>query len=82
MSQDKIFVGSTRVKNAKYGEIINVGFNEKDINLLKENLNERGWVNINLKSKKAGGYYAELEQPMAAGATAGPAANTQDDDLF
>lgn len=81
MSQDKIFVGSTRVKNAKYGEIINVGFNEKDINLLKENLNERGWVNINLKSKKAGGYYAELEQPMQTTGAA-PASNTQDDDLF
>jgi hypothetical protein len=82
MSQDKIFVGSTRVKNAKYGEIINIGFNEKDLKVLKDNINERGWVNINLKSKKAGGYYAELEQPMAAGATAGSASNTQDDDLF
>lgn len=81
MSQDKIFVGSTRVKNAKYGDIINIGFNEKDINLLKENINERGWVNINLKSKKAGGYYAELEQPMEAN---GPvqAANTVEEDIF
>lgn len=82
MSQDKIFVGSTRVKNAKYGEIINVGFNEKDIKLLKDNLNERGWVNINLKSKKAGGYYAELEQPMATSGASAGASNTVDDDLF
>ncbi len=81
MSQDKIFVGSTRVKNAKYGDIINVGFNEKDINLLKENLNERGWVNINLKTKKAGGYYAELEQPMESNGPAMPA-NTVEEDIF
>lgn len=80
MSQDKIFVGSTRVKNAKYGDIINVGFNQKDLDLLKNNLNERGWVNINLKSKKDGGFYAELEQPMQAKAAG--ASNTVDDDLF
>ncbi len=79
MSQDKIFVGSTRVKEGKYGQIINVGFSQKDIDLLSKNLNDRGWVNINLLSKRDGGMYAELEQKKTAPATA---TNTQDDDLF
>lgn len=79
MSQDKVFVGSTRVKDGKYGQIINIGLNEKDLKVLKENLNERGWVNINLKGKKDGGMYAELEQGKPSPAAA---ANNQDDDLF
>jgi len=79
MSKDKVFVGSTRVKQGKYGQIINIGLNQKDLNLLSENLNERGWVNINLLGKKDGGMYAELEQGKPVPAAA---ANTQDDDLF
>ena len=79
MSQDKIFVGSTRVKEGKYGQIINVGFSQKDIDLLSNNLNERGWVNINLLSKRDGGMYAELAQKKPAPAAA---TNQQDDDLF
>lgn len=82
MSQDKkekVFVGSTRVKDGKYGQIVNVGFSQKDIDLLSSNLNDRGWVNINLLSKRDGGMYAELEQKKPA---PGAAANTQDDDLF
>jgi len=76
---DKQFVGSTRVKTTKYGQIINLGLNEKDLNLLKGNLNDRGWVNIDLKSKKDGGFYAEIPTMEFKGAKA---ANTQDDDLF
>ena len=77
--KEKVFVGSTRVKEGRYGQIINVGFSQKDLDLLTNNLNERGWVNINLLGKKDGGMYAELEQKTAGSAAA---ANNQDDDLF
>ena len=49
---DKQFVGSTRVKTTKYGQIINLGLNASDLEKLKGNLNDRGWVNIDLKSRK------------------------------
>jgi hypothetical protein len=76
---DKQFVGSTRVKTTKYGQIINLGLNEKDLNLLKSKMNDRGWVNIDLKSKKDGGFYAEIPTMEFKGASA---TNAQDDDLF
>jgi hypothetical protein len=46
---------------------------------LKANLNDRGWVNIDLKSKKDGGFYAEIPTMDLKGAAA---TNAQDDDLF
>jgi len=49
---EKKFVGSTRVKTTKYGQIINLGLKASDLETLKANLNDRGWVNIDLKSKK------------------------------
>lgn len=75
---EKQFVGSTRVKTTKYGQIINLGLNQKDLDLLKSKLNDKGWVNIDLKSKKDGGFYAEIPtMDFPAAAT-----NAQDDDLF
>lgn len=76
---DKQFVGSTRVKTTKYGQIINLGLNASDLEKLKGNLNDRGWVNIDLKSKKDGGFYAEIPTMEFKGASA---TNAQDDDLF
>jgi len=76
---DKQFVGSTRVKTTKYGQIINLGLNQKDLDLLSSKLNDKGWVNIDLKSKKDGGFYAEI--PTMDFKTA-VATNTEDDDLF
>ena len=75
---EKKFVGSTRVKTTKYGQIINLGLKASDLETLKANLNDRGWVNIDLKSKKDGGFYAEIPTTEFKGATA----NTQDDDSF
>lgn len=76
---EKKFVGSTRVKTTKYGQIINLGLKASDLETLKANLNDRGWVNIDLKSKKDGGFYAEIPtmdfKPVAA-------TNATDDDLF
>lgn len=74
---EKQFVGSTRVKTTKYGQIINLGLNSKDLEKLQSNLNDKGWVNIDLKTKKDGGFYAEIPTMEYKAA-----ANAQDDDLF
>lgn len=76
---DKQFVGSTRVKTTKYGQIINLGLNQKDLDLLSSKLNDKGWVNIDLKSKKDGGFYAEIPTMDFKPAVA---TNTEDDDFL
>lgn len=47
----KIYIGKIEKKETQYGEIIKVGINEGDIQKLTDNLSERGWVNLVIKSK-------------------------------
>lgn len=47
----KIYVGKIEEKETQYGKIIKVGINEADIQKLTDNLSERGWVNLVIKSR-------------------------------
>ena len=46
---DLCFVGCVREVRTKFGVIIRVSFNKDDVQLLSENLNESGFVNLQLK---------------------------------
>lgn len=48
---DKIYCGSGKIINTKYGELTKISFTTKDIEILKENL-VNGWVNLDLKEKQ------------------------------
>ena len=75
------YIGSTKTVKTKYGEIIKLGLNQEHLEKLTSELNERGWVNIEVKPSKSGGWYSEIEAPREAVAQA-PASQTEDSDLF
>ena len=52
-----LFVGNCKARTNKFNtEEINLGFNASHLNLLLENVNENGWVNIAMRRGKAGMY--------------------------
>lgn len=55
---DKKFIG--RTKAGKYPDQIEIGLQQKDIDLLQQNL-KNGWVNIRAnKGRESGKYYSEI----------------------
>ena len=69
---EKIFIGKIQVKDTQYGEIIKVGFSEKDLETLAEHKNERGWVNISILNSKNGGKYGIIDTYQPAKPQAKP----------
>ena len=56
---DKKFVGKT--KEGKYPDQVEIGFQQKDLDLLQQSINEKGWVNIRVnKGRESGKYYTEI----------------------
>lgn len=49
---DKIYVGSGKVVKTNFGELTKLSFSEEDLQKMKMNLNERGYVNLVLKQKQ------------------------------
>ena len=63
---DKIFCGSGRIINTKFGELTKMSFSKTDLETLQSNLNEKGWVTVAVKEKrnKVGGkptHYVEVD---------------------
>ena len=48
---EKIYCGSAKTVNTKYGDLIKVSFSKKDIDTMQENL-KNGWINLVIKEKK------------------------------
>lgn len=67
---------TVRAIDTKYGQLIKFGINKDSI--LDNPYNERGWVNIVLKTSKAGKMYAEIDtyNPNGSNASAGQTDNT------
>lgn len=60
---EKIFADGLNIKSkeTQYGEIIKLGVNyEKFTEFLAKYVNERGYVNIDIKKGQSGKYYSEL----------------------
>lgn len=69
---DKIFADglSLKSKETQYGEIIKLGINyEKFTEFLAKYVNERGYVNIDLKKGKSGNWYSELNTYNSSSST-------------
>jgi hypothetical protein len=75
---DKVFVGKTSVVNTKYGQIVKVALGPQDFEVLMNSKNEKGWVNLEMKDKRDGGKYIQLQQAMPKAA----AVNDTDDMPF
>lgn len=64
MANDKVFVGKTNVVNTKFGQIVKVALGPQDFEVLQNNKNEKGWVNLEIKDKRDGGKYIQLQGEM------------------
>lgn len=49
---EKIYVGSGKIVNTKFGEMTKLSFSKKDLQTMMDNLSEQGWVNLALKEKQ------------------------------
>jgi len=49
---EKKYVGNSRNIQGKFGEIQKLSFSRKDLEILLDNLNEKGYVNLNRIAKK------------------------------
>tara|TARA_R100000406_G_scaffold94065_1_gene85154 strand:- start:187 stop:426 length:240 start_codon:yes stop_codon:yes gene_type:complete len=67
---DKVFVGKTTVVNTKYGQIVKVALGPQDFEVLTNNKNDKGWVNLEIKDKRDGGKYIQLQGEMKPKAAA------------
>jgi len=84
---DKIYCGSGKEITTQYGVITKVSFMEKDLDTLRNNL-ENGWVNISVMKKKdpqpgKPTHYCVIDQwkpDNAKGDQPQPSVNTDDDE--
>lgn len=77
---DKVFVGKTNVVNTKYGQIVKVAFGPQDFEVLMNAKNDKGWVNLEIKDKRDGGKYIQLQGEMQ-GQPKAAAVNDTDDGM-
>ncbi len=61
---DKVFVGKTTVVNTKFGQIVKVALGPQDFEVLTNNKNDKGWVNLEIKDKRDGGKYIQIQGEM------------------
>jgi hypothetical protein len=66
MENEKVFLGRVKKVITKNGNITKISFGQKDLDILKSNMNEQGWSNWNLKESMSGNLYIELDtwKPM------------------
>lgn len=62
MEKSNTFIGKTKVVTTKYGEIVKIAFGPKDFEALQNLKNESGWVNLELKSKRDGGKFLQVQE--------------------
>ncbi len=58
---DKVFVGVTRLKEFDWGSFTQVGLTKDDLTTLSKYINDRGFVNINVKEARNGKPYVEVD---------------------
>lgn len=56
---DKIYCGSGKEIDGKYGKMLKLSFSKTDIETLLANLNEKGWVNLIASERKEVGKFGE-----------------------
>lgn len=61
---DKVFVGKTNVVTTQYGQIVKIALGPQDFEVLQNSKNDKGWVNLEMKDKRDGGKYLQLQGEM------------------
>ncbi len=51
--QEKIYIGTAKEIITQYGSKINLSFSPKDLEALKDNKNEKGWINLTISPRKS-----------------------------
>ena len=52
MSEQKIYVGGAKENNGQYGTFHRVSFSKQDLEVMTQNLNEKGYVNLNMNKRR------------------------------
>lgn len=56
-----IFIGSVKIIETQFGEIIKIGLSPDDRKLLEQYQSQSGWVNINIMTNPQGKKYAVVD---------------------
>ena len=81
MANDKTFVAKTSVVNTQYGQIVKIALGPQDFEVLQNAKNEKGWVNLEMKDKRDGGKYIQLQgEYKGGGKSSAPQAAVNDSD--
>jgi len=72
MSTEKVFLGKTTVVDTQYGQIVKIAFGPNDFEALAQNKNEKGWINLELKDKRDGGKYLQVQGDYKSAKGSGP----------
>ena len=56
---DKIYVGNGKSRTTEYGDKMGLSFSKADLEVMMNNLNEKGYINLNLNERKETWKYGE-----------------------
>jgi len=59
MSEQKIYVGGATEKNGNFGEFHKISFKREDLDLMIQNLNAKGYVNLNMNKRREPSQYGQ-----------------------
>jgi len=81
MANDKTFVAKTSVVSTQYGQIVKIALGPQDFEVLNNAKNEKGWVNLEMKDKRDGGKYIQLQGEYTGKAAPRAVAVNDGDDM-
>ena len=59
MSEQKQYVGGAKEINGNFGAFHRISFNQQDLELLMNSLNEKGYVNLNMNKRREPSQYGQ-----------------------
>ncbi len=59
MSEEKIYVGGAKEINGNFGAFHRISFSQQDLDNLQANLNEKGYVNLNMNKRRQPSQYGQ-----------------------
>jgi len=62
------FVGQVKTIKTKYGDIIKIALGPNDFAKLDGHKNDKGWVNLEVKTKRDGSHYMSFQAPYTPNA--------------
>ena len=58
-NQEKIYVGGAKEMTGNFGSFHKISFSQNDLNMLMENLNEKGYVNLAMNKRREPSQYGQ-----------------------